>query len=96
MRIVFIDTEAGKLSADFHRGLVMFHLTVRKWGAQRLKAYRQYFDAILRLVKEAGYDVVYATPFEKDTRAQKLIGLFGFERVRSVRGHVVMQRKLHA
>lgn len=96
MRVVILDTEAGKLSADVLGGFVMFHLTVRKWSAQRFKAYRQFFDAFLTTIKEQGYDAVYATPYENDTRAQKLIAMFGFNRLGNRRGLAIMQRKLHA
>lgn len=94
MRVVILDTEAGRLSVDYYGGLVMFHLVIRKWSAQRFKAYRKFFDAFLNTIKEEGYEAVYATPYEDDARAKKLISMFGFRSLGARRGLLVMQRRL--
>lgn len=96
MRTVLIDDENWKLLADFNEGVVCLHLpVVRKWSHNKLREYRRRLDEILRDLKSRGYAVVYGTPHDWDTRAQRLIELFGFERALAPRdGFWPMRRKI--
>lgn len=91
-----MDNDDGRLVADFAPTRVYLHLTIRRWGAQKLKRYREILEGTLAGLARAGVGVVYATPSQSDTRAQKLIRLFGFRERGRANGLVVMERRTYA
>lgn len=92
MRVILIENEDGRLSADFVCGIVLLHVKFWRWSARKLREYRRTFTGVLEALRQQGYPVVYATPYEADKRAQKLISMFGFKRVFS-RGRFVLMRR---
>ena len=94
MRIIFHNDEDARFSADFHKQWVSMHVVYFRWGIKKFRQYLRIFDLWVCRLREVGYKEVYATPFERDTKAQRMIALFGFKKLYSRNGHVVMQLKL--
>lgn len=94
VRVRVFENEDGYVLADYlcDRKMVTLHLSVnctvkrRKW--------LNIFDILLAEFREKGYMYVYATPYESDVKAQRLIAMFGFCRVDTRRGFVIMRRKV--
>jgi hypothetical protein len=58
----------------------------------RTKRYKQIFKGMLKDFEDKKYTEVYATPFENDVKAQKLITMFGFKEFARNGGFVLMKR----
>lgn len=94
MRVILIDDADGRLSADFIGGRVLLHVKLWRWGPQKLREYRAIFAGVLEGLRRLGYSAVYATPYEADKRAQKLISMFGFSFMHTRNGLVCMRREI--
>ena len=71
------------------------HLNFNKgaWTPSKFKRYKGIFaEQILPFLRDKSYKEVYATPFENDVKAQKLIAMFGFKELSRKQGLVVMKR----
>jgi hypothetical protein len=77
-----------------NRTKVALHLTFKEgaWTPSKFKRYQQIFKGILENFKDKKYTEVYATPFENDVKAQKLITMFGFKEFARSGGFVLMKR----
>ena len=81
----------------FNRTKIALHLCIDPdvWSVGKLKEYRSIFDnKILPELKAQGYNEVYATPFENDLKAQKLIRMFGLQQYGCNMGLVLMKREI--
>jgi hypothetical protein len=65
----------------FNRTKIALHLNLNdgSWTPSKFKRYKQIFQGLLANFRDKRYTEVYATPFENDVKAQKLIALFGFK-----------------
>lgn len=69
------------------------HLSVYNWSKQIYQYGRRVvWPGILAELRRRGYSRVYATPFADDLVAQKLIGRFGFEKLKVKNGLCLMGR----
>lgn len=69
------------------------HLNAGAWTPSKFKRYKGIFaEQILPFLRDKSYKEVYATPFENDVKAQKLIAMFGFKELSRKLGLVVMKR----
>ena len=89
----------GRVSCDhiFDRSAVTLHLhfNERAWSPNKFKRYKGIFaQQILPFLRDKRYKEVYATPFESDIKAQKLIAMFGFKEFARKQGHVLMKREI--
>jgi len=76
---------------------VTLHLNfnVGAWSPAKFKRYKGIFaEQILPFLRDKSYKEVYATPFENDVKAQKLIAMFGFQEFARKQGHVLMKREI--
>ena len=76
---------------------VTLHLNfnVGAWSPAKFKRYKGIFaKQILPFLRDKSYKEVYATPFENDVKAQKLIAMFGFKEFDRKRGFVLMKREV--
>ena len=64
------------------------------WTPAKFKRYQKIFQRILSDFRDKRYTEVYATPFENDVKAQKLIAMFGFKEFDRRRGFVLMKREV--
>jgi hypothetical protein len=64
------------------------------WTLAKFKRYKQIFQGLLANFRDKRYTEVYATPFENDIKAQKLIALFGFKEFDRKQGLVLMKREV--
>ena len=80
----------------FNRTKIALHLNLNKgsWTPSKFKQYKQIFQGMLANFKDKRYTEVYATPFENDVKAQKLIALFGFKEFDRKQGLVLMKREV--
>jgi len=78
-----------------NRTKVTLHLNfnVGAWSPAKFKRYKGIFaEQILPFLRDKSYKEVYATPFENDVKAQKLIAMFGFNEFARNGGFVLMKR----
>ena len=69
------------------------HFNPGAWTPSKFKRYKNILaKQILPFLRDKGYKEVYATPFENDVKAQKLIAMFGFKEFNRKLGLVVMKR----
>lgn len=69
------------------------HFNHGAWSPAKFKRYKDIFaKQILPFLRDKSYKEVYATPFENDVKAQKLIALFGFKEYSRKQGLIVMKR----
>jgi hypothetical protein len=75
---------------------IAMHLDIAKgaWSATKFKKYRHLFQGMLADFRDKRYAEVYATPFENDVKAQKLIAMFGFKEFDRRQGFVLMKREV--
>ena len=75
------------------RTKISLHLTFNTgaWTPSKFKRYKQIFKGMLLDFRDKRYTEVYATPFENDVKAQKLIAMFGFKEFDRRRGFVLMK-----
>ena len=81
----------------FNRSKIALHLCIdpAQWSVKKFREYRSIFDnKILPDLKAKGYAEVYATPFENDLKAQKLIKMFGLHQYGRNMGFVLMKREI--
>ena len=88
-----------RVSCDhlFDRTTAALHLHFNSgaWSPSKFKRYKGIFAGqILPFLRDKCYKEVYATPFENDVKAQKLIAMFGFEEFARRRGFVLMKREV--
>jgi hypothetical protein len=89
----------GRVSCDhiFNRTTAALHLHFNPgaWSPSKFKRYKGIFARqILPFLRDKSYKEVYATPFENDVKAQKLIAMFGFKEFARKQGHVLMKREI--
>lgn len=89
----------GYVSCDhlFNRSTAALHLHFNEgaWSHGKFKRYKGIFvKQILPFLRDKRYKEVYATPFESDIKAQKLIAMFGFKEFDRKQGHVLMKREV--
>ena len=80
-----------------NRTKVAMHLNITPgaWSPSRFKQYRAiFFTLVVPYLKDKQYGEVYATPFENDVKAQKLITMFGLKEFDRKSGHVLMKREI--
>jgi hypothetical protein len=76
---------------------VTLHLSITPgaWSVSKFKKYRSIFiNKIVPFLKARNYNEVYATPFENDIKAQKLIKMFGLYPYGQNMGFVLMKREI--
>ena len=81
----------------FDRTKVAMHLNITPgaWSAGKFKKYNSIFvDKIVPFLKSRNYNEVYATPFENDIKAQKLIKMFGLYQYGQSMGLVLMKKEI--
>jgi hypothetical protein len=80
----------------FNRTKIALHLNMNdgSWTLAKFKRYKQIFQGLLANFRDKRYTEVYATPFENDIKAQKLIALFGFKEFDRKQGLVLMKREV--
>ena len=80
----------------FNRTKIALHLNMNdgSWTLAKFKRYKQIFQRLLANFRDKRYTEVYATPFENDIKAQKLIALFGFKEFDRQQGLVLMKREV--
>jgi hypothetical protein len=80
----------------FNRTKITLHLNFNDgaWTPTKFKRYKQIFQRLLANFRDKRYTEVYATPFENDVKAQKLIALFGFKEFDRKQGLVLMKREV--
>ena len=93
---LYADTDIEVL-CDYilNRTKVTLHLNfnVGAWSPSKFKRYKGIFaKQILPFLRDKSYMEVYATPFENDVKAQKLIAMFGFKEFARNSGFVLMKR----
>ena len=77
--------------------IVALHLNITPgaWSVSKFKKYRSIFvDKIVPFLKAHNYNEVYATPFENDIKAQKLIKMFGLYQYGQNMGLVLMKKEI--
>jgi hypothetical protein len=99
MREVLYQDDGVRCSCDFLFGgeKVALHLAIDPgaWSVGKLKEYRSIFaNKVLPGLTARGYHEVYATPYESDTKAQKLIKMFGLQEYGRSQGLVLMKREI--
>jgi len=90
-----VENHSFRISADFEGPLVFLHLVVKQFSKDIYKiGKRGFWPYVLRQLAKRGYTEVYATPYENDLRAQKLIRSFGFHERGVSNGLMVMNRRI--
>lgn len=96
LREIVYEDEDVVVFCDYllQRTKAALHLTFKRaaWTHNKFKKYCVLFDGLLLSLKEKNYAQVYATPFENDIKAQKLIAMFGFKEFDRQHGFVLMKR----
>ena len=77
-------------------GKVALHLNITPgaWSPSKFKKYHSIFVNKIVPYLKPYYDEVYATPFENDIKAQKLIKMFGLRQYNCSMGLVLMKREI--
>jgi hypothetical protein len=80
----------------FNGTKIAMHLDITQgaWSPTKFKKYKQLFQGMLADFRDKRYAEVYATPFENDVKAQKLIAMFGFKEFARKQGFVLMKREV--
>lgn len=80
----------------FNGTKIAMHLTITPgaWSVEKFKKYKHLFQGMLEDFRDKRYAEVYATPFENDVKAQKLIAMFGFKEFDRKQGFVLMKREV--
>ena len=95
LELVLVDCEDGRFVMNEYPGRkIAFHLRLNRWSPGFFKELRRRFDEILSELSADGIEEVYATPYEADPKAVKLITLFGFEEFARGADRIVMRRRL--
>jgi len=97
-RTLYRDAEVAFLCDYLFNGeRVALHLNIEKgaWSPSRFKRYHSIFTNVVAPgLKAEGYNEVYATPLERDKKAQKLIKMFGLHQYGQNMGLVLMKREI--
>jgi len=80
--------------SNIQKAALHLHFNEGAWTLGKYKKYLVIFESILASLKDKCYTEIYATPLESDVKAQKLIAMFGFEKISEKHGLVVMKRKV--
>jgi hypothetical protein len=94
---IYQDTDIEVLCDYLFGGAkISLHLSFNEgaWTPSKFKRYKQIFQEMLANFRDKRYTEVYATPFENDVKAQKLIALFGFKEFDRQQGFVLMKREV--
>jgi hypothetical protein len=94
---IYEDTDVEVLCDHLFDGTkISLHLNFNEgaWTPSKFKRYKQIFQGMLANFRDKRYTEVYATPFENDVKAQKLIALFGFKEFERQQGFVLMKREV--
>ena len=78
-------------------GKVALHLNIAPgaWSPSRFKRYYSIFvNVVAPGLKAEGYNEVYATPFENDIKARKLITMFGLNEYGQNMGLILMKKEI--
>lgn len=76
---------------------VALHLNITPgaWSPSKFKRYYSIFvNVVAPGLKAEGYNEVYATPFENDVKARKLIAMFGLHEYGQNMGLVLMKKEI--
>jgi hypothetical protein len=80
---------------DRTKAALHLHFYHGAWTPNKFKRYKNILaEQILPFLRDKSYKEVYATPFESDIKAQKLIAMFGFKEFARKQGHVLMKREI--
>ena len=99
MRVTLYKDEEVEFLCDylFNCTKVALHLNITPgaWSPQRFKKYNSIFlNKIVPFLKAGNYNEIYATPFKNDTKAQKLIKMFGLHEFGQKAGFTLMKREI--
>ena len=94
MRQVLVENENFRISVEFCRGMPLLHLGIFHFSKSIYKQGRALWPGLIERLREAGHRYVYATPFEADIRAKRLISHFGFELRQTKHGVHLMRRAI--
>tara|TARA_R110000868_G_scaffold243317_2_gene499242 strand:- start:2024 stop:2308 length:285 start_codon:yes stop_codon:yes gene_type:complete len=94
MREVLKETEDFRCSLEMWGGFPLLHFGVFKFSKSIYKQWKNNWPGVLETLRLRGFTKIYATPFEGDLRAKKLIEHFGFKLIRTVRGVHLMRRSI--
>jgi len=78
-------------------GKVALHLNITPgaWSPSKFKRFYNIFvNVVAPGLKAEGYNEVYATPFENDIKARKLIAMFGLYEYGQNMGLVLMKKEI--
>jgi len=80
----------------FDKTKIAMHLDITEgaWSPSKFKRYKFLFQGMLADFRDKRYTEVYATPFENDVKAQKLIVMFGFKEFARRHGFVLMKHEV--
>lgn len=79
---------------ELNKVALHLNITPGAWSPSKFKKYRSIFiNKIIPYLKPY-YDEVYATPFENDIKAQKLIAMFGLHAYGRNMGLVLMKKEI--
>lgn len=81
--------------SEINKVSLHLNITPGAWSASKFKKYYGIFiNKIVPFLKAYNYNEVYATPFENDIKAQKLIKMFGLYPYGQNMGFVLMKREI--
>ena len=78
-------------------GKVALHLNIAPgaWSPSKFKRFYNIFvNVVAPGLKAEGYNEVYATPFENDVKARKLIAMFGLHEYGQNMGLILMKKEI--
>lgn len=78
-------------------GKVALHLNIAPgaWSPSKFKRFYNIFvNVVAPGLKAEGYNEVYATPFENDVKARKLIAMFGLYEYGQNMGLILMKKEI--
>ncbi len=84
-----VDDERGTLKFEFFRGLAFLHLVFRLPLAG-MRAARDLFPEVKRILRAVGYERVHVIIPEGDERLYRFECAFGFSEVRRYKGQIIM------
>jgi hypothetical protein len=81
--------------SEINKVALHLNITPGAWSPSKFKKYRSIFvNVVAPGLKAEGYNEVYATPFENDTKARKLITMFGLHEYGQNMGLVLMKKEI--
>ena len=94
---IYQDTDIEVLCDYLFDGTkISLHLNFNEgaWTPSKFKRYKQIFQGMLVNFRDKRYTEVYATPFENDVKARKLIAMFGLHEYGQNMGLVLMKKEI--